>query len=231
MNILIVSATEKEILPLKNKLNSTNKSACGIENKDVEFNVDFLVTGIGGAFTIYSLMKKMIDKTYDVFINAGIAGSFNQDIAIGDVVFVQADQFADLGIEDSTGFSTLFEKGFMDKNEFPFTESILSNPYDFETGLRKVSGITVNMTHGCNNSIDLYKKKFNADIETMEGAAFFYLCLKEGVKFMQIRAISNYVKIREESTWDIPLAVRNLNDKLFEIIEQLDMENSSWDSY
>jgi futalosine hydrolase len=53
----------------------------------------------------------------------------------------------------------------------------------------------------------------------MEGAAFSYVCLQEGVKFVQIRSISNYVEEREEANWDIPLAIKNLNIKLLEIID------------
>jgi futalosine hydrolase len=95
----------------------------------------------------------------------------------------------------------------------------LENPYEFDFDLKKVSAITVNTTHGCKKSIDLFKNKFNADIETMEGAAFFYVCLNEGVKFFQIRTISNFVEERNEANWNIPLAIKNLNQQLSGIID------------
>ena len=37
----------------------------------------------------------------------------------------------------------------------------------------------------------------------MEGAAFFYVCLKEKVNFFQIRAISNFVEKRNKKNWEI----------------------------
>lgn len=219
MKILVVSATEKEILPLKNKLR-VNMSTKYNVGKD--FVVDFLVTGIGGALTMYALIKKMSENIYDIVINAGISGSFNSNLNVGDVVFVESDQFADLGIEDKDKFYTVFEKGFIDQNQFPFKNSKLENPNNFNFDLKKVSAITVNTTHGNNKSINLFKNKFNADIETMEGAAFTYVCLQEKVKFMQIRSISNYVEERNSVNWNIPLAIKNLNQKLFELIHVLE---------
>lgn len=119
----------------------------------------------------------------------------------------------------------------MDKNQFPFTDGKLNNTYKNDYNLKNVSAITVNTTHGCIKNIDLFRHKFKADIETMEGAAFFYICLKEGVQFMQIRSISNYVEERNTDKWDIPLAIKNLNDKLFEIINGLEKENLNWQSF
>ena len=210
MKILIVSATEKEIFPTLNKIKSFNHDDLG---------VDILVTGIGAVFTTYLLTRKLSEKEYDLVINAGIAGSFNLDLNIGDTVYVQSDQFADLGFEDKDEFYTVFEKGFIAKDQFPFKNALLENPYEFDFNLKKVSAITVNTTHGCKKNIDLFKNKFNADIETMEGAAFFYVCLNEGVKFFQIRTISNYVEERNEAKWNIPFAVKNLNEQLLKIID------------
>lgn len=219
MKILIVSATEKEIFPIKKRLKVNKSTVCTMKYTVIkDLYVDFLETGIGGVFTTYALTKLLSEKKYDVVINAGIAGSFTPKLSIGDVVFVESDQFADLGIEDKDDFYTIFEKGFIPEDQFPFKNTILENPYDFNSDLKKVSGITVNTTHGNIKSVELFKKKFKADIETMEGAAIFYVCLQEGARFMQIRAISNYVEERNVANWDIPLAINNLNQKLFEII-------------
>jgi len=219
MKILIVSATEKEILPLKNKLKIKTSEVCIMKYAGTkDFSIDFLVTGIGSTLTTYALTKKISTKKYDLVVNTGIAGSFSTDLNIGDVVNVMSDEFADLGIEDRNNFFTLFEKGFIKKDEPPFIDCKLWNPTEINLTLNKVSGITVNASHGNINSIELFKNKFGADIETMEGAAFFYVCLNENVKFLQIRAISNYVEERNNANWDIPLAINNLNDKLFEII-------------
>lgn len=223
MKILIVSATEKEILPLKKNLKINVSNACMMKYTAVkDLAVDYLITGVGCTFTTYALSQKLRAKKYDLVINAGIAGSFNPDVKIGDVVWVEKDEFAGLGIEEGKNFYTLFDKNFLDSNQFPFNNGQLENPNQFNQNvfqsLQKVKAITSDITHGNEKSIEKIKQKFSADIETMEGAAFFYVCLNEGIKFMAIRSISNFVEERNTQNWDIPLAIKNLNHKLFEII-------------
>lgn len=230
MKILVVSATENEIKALKQNLEAKNTTSCGMNLRE-NSNVDFLVTGIGSVFTIYALLKKIAVSSYDLIINAGIAGSFSTELNIGDVVNVQSDQFADLGIEDKDALYTIFEKGYVDKNQFPFVDGKLNNPNDFDSKLRKVSAITVNTTHGNEKSIVLFENKFRADIESMEGAAVFYVCLLENIPFMQIRSISNYVEERNTKNWNIPLAIKNLNNKLLEIISDLENKDKNWQSF
>lgn len=209
MKILVVSATKKEIIPSINKIDYLNSK---------DFEIDILITGIGSIFTTYLLTRKLIEKKYDLLINVGIAGSFNKNLTIGETVYVKSDRLADLGIENENEFFTIFEKGFISDNQFPFNNAVLNNPYECKLELKQVKAITVNTTHGNSKSVELFKNKFNADIETMEGAAFFYVCLNEGVKFMQLRTISNYVEERNHAKWDTSLAIKNLNKNLLEIL-------------
>jgi futalosine hydrolase len=65
------------------------------------------------------------------------------------------------------------------------------------------------------------EKKFDADIETMEGAAFFYSCLQLKIPFLQIRAISNFVEPRDKSKWNIPLALENLSTEIFDFLNTI----------
>ena len=65
------------------------------------------------------------------------------------------------------------------------------------------------------------KEKFSADIETMEGAAFHYVCLHQQINFLQLRSISNIVGERDKTKWKTKEAINNLNDELFKIIKNL----------
>ena len=66
------------------------------------------------------------------------------------------------------------------------------------------------------------KEKYNPDIETMEGATFFYICTRENIPFLALRSISNMVGLRNKDNWDIRLALDNLSEKLREVILTLD---------
>ncbi|HSN50370.1 MAG TPA: hypothetical protein VLR52_03985, partial [Bacteroidales bacterium] len=64
-------------------------------------------------------------------------------------------------------------------------------------------------------------KHWNPDIESMEGAAFFYACFMENVRCMQIRSISNRVEERDKSRWNLDLAFKNLNKTLLNLLNEL----------
>jgi futalosine hydrolase len=225
MNILLVAATELEVKPFIEKAGGyLGSKECPKLIHFHHLTIDVLITGVGLVFTSYKLVKALTLKKYNLIINAGIAGSFNRNIPIGDVVIVGEEEFGDLGIEDKSGFHTIFEMGFIKANEFPFENACLkySIPKEFEhLELKQVKAISSNMAHGDELKIKQLFKKFNPDIETMEGAAFFYVCLMEKSNFIQIRAISNYVEGRDASKWNIPLAIENLSVKLLKIIASL----------
>ena len=44
----------------------------------------------------------------------------------------------------------------------------------------------------------------------MEGAAFFYVCSMEHIPFIQLRAISNRVELRNRKAWKMDLALANV---------------------
>jgi futalosine hydrolase len=92
----------------------------------------------------------------------------------------------------------------------------ISNPWI--DSLKKVKGITVNTVHGNEVAIEKVKQLYQPDVESMEGAAFFAGCVRAGGDFIQIRAISNYVEKRDKSKWQMPLAIKNLNDFLINFI-------------
>ena len=58
----------------------------------------------------------------------------------------------------------------------------------------------------------------NPQIESMEGAAFFYACKIARIPCLQIRSISNYVERRNKASWDILLAIKTLNNEILNLI-------------
>ena len=156
-------------------------------------------------------------------INAGIAGAFNRAIELGSVWEVVEDRFADIGVEQADGsFSDLFEIELLSPNEPPFKEYILQNnetsAFNF---LPKASAITVKKVHGFPDSIEKIRVKYPADLESMEGAAVFYVTQLMGQSVLQIRSVSNYVEKRNRANWKIGLAIEQLNKTIIELIQVL----------
>jgi futalosine hydrolase len=224
LKILYVTATSAEAESLRN--------IRGIETIPEGYRlgkceIALLITGVGSIATAWA-MKQWIsvnERPYLV-INGGIAGSYNEEIKIGDVVMPVTDLFADAGIEDGDSFLTMSEAGMAGSNEFPFREGLLPCDSSFvrqlKSFLKPVKAITVNCATGSEATTIRLQEKYNPDIETMEGATFFYICARENIPFLALRSISNMVGPRNKDNWDIRLALDNLSEKLREVILTLD---------
>ncbi len=211
MKILLVSATKFEIAPLLKAVRKIRSEKNISSYRFGKHSIDILITGAGMTATAFHL-GKVLSKKYDLAINAGIAGSFKKNIPLGAVVNVVSDCFADLGVEDGEKFLTAKEIGL--SADFRFQNKSIRTISD-------VKAITVNTVHGNTSSIKKVVKKFNPDIETMEGAAFFFACKSEKVPCVQIRAISNYVEKRSKKKWKMNLAIKKLNLFLEKYLESI----------
>lgn len=203
MKVLVVAATQLELAKVYEHFNLLKEDFVKTRNFDI------LITGVGMIATAFALGQQL-DKSYDLVVNVGIAGSFDKDIPLGSLVNIYSDTFSELGAEDLDNFLTIDELGF-GKNTFFSSHEIADLP--------KVKGITVNKVHGNVKSIETIKQKFEPQVESMEGAAVFYACEKLNIPCLQIRSISNYVTPRAKETWEIGLAIKALNDWLIAFMD------------
>jgi futalosine hydrolase len=208
MQILLIAATAGEIELFIN----TNS------------NVDVLVTGVGIPATIYQLQKKLYEAEYDFVVQAGIAGSFSNELNLGDTVLVKQDTFGDIGAEEKRTYTSFFASGLINGHEFPYADSWLLNNSDGllkNSALKWVKGVTVNKVSDSFLQKLQLEDAFDPQIETMEGAAMHYVCLQENIPFVQIRSISNYVGERDKQKWNVKTAFENLNTELAALIKGL----------
>ncbi len=219
MRYLLVSATEKEIGPLLKFLNyNWEKVAVGsFQTEDQQ--IEILITGVGMIMTAYHLGVQLSQNHYDLALHVGIAGALDRNLSIGNVYQVIEDQFADLGAEDQQGqFLSIFDLGLLEDNHGPLVDQKLPNPYPLDLLIPEVTGYSVNKVAGTATTVDRLKHYPPGQLETMEGAAFFYACLMQNVPFTAIRSISNFVEPRNRDNWEIGRAVKHLNDYLIEFI-------------
>lgn len=234
MRILVVAATEEEVRSLKSEVESKNRESrgkgleMGTDIQDLElstqdsrktYDCEILITGVGMVATAFALGKHLSTNKYDLVLNLGIAGSFDRDIALGEVTEVTEDTFAELGAEDDTAFLPIDQMGFGEATYHPSKK--LTDLYNlFNTfNLKQATGITVNTVHGNEASIKKVTERLHPQVESMEGAAFFYACKQMDVPCIQIRAVSNYVEKRNRDNWNIGLAIKNLNTFAVEFLK------------
>ena len=171
------------------------------------------ICGVGLAATAYNTGKIIQRQQPDWLIMAGIAGVYpGSAYAVGDTVLVAAECEADLGFFTPRGFTHLADLELA--MDFTVQRQWLCPhlPQDLPLPLARSNSVNAAMAP--------FIKTRGVDIENMEGAAFFQVCLSEQQRFLQVRAISNEVVIGDED-WDFSGSIRNLAQGLHKVIAGL----------
>ncbi|MDP9048942.1 MAG: futalosine hydrolase [Bacteroidota bacterium] len=214
MHVLVVAATELEVGGLRSEVGSeAQDSRLGTQD------LTFLITGVGMTATAFAMGKHLATNKYDLAVNLGIAGSFDRTIGLGEVVEITEDTFADLGADNNGEFISVEQLGF-GTNMYPATAK-LSDHYPNAKNIKQARAITVNTVSDSESSIEKITRRLNPQLESMEGAAFFYACREMNLPCLQIRAVSNYVERRNRDNWKIGLAIKNLNTFAVEFLKAL----------
>ncbi|HMK24590.1 MAG TPA: futalosine hydrolase [Chitinophagaceae bacterium] len=215
MNCLLIAATAKEIAPF----------LAHYRNSQEQFlaDTDVLITGIGLTATTYHLTRQLQLKRPGLVIQAGVAGCFDNSIALGTVLATQQDTIADESVIELKKLKTLFDLKLVPQDRFPFTKGWLINNTALlkKYKLKAVKGISVNQITTSKEMIRFYRKEFNPVTESMEGAALHYVCLMEKIPFLQLRSVSNYIGERNKKNWNMKDSIHTLNTELISLLEKL----------
>jgi len=214
---LVVSATESECAPTLRAMTGRQTIFAGLFSGTVsEQPIEVLISGIGSVATTFRLTQILMQRRYSRAISIGIAGSFADDISIGETVQITEDCFADLGIDNNGQFLSLLETGLTCN----YSEGdIMINPSPTPSPYRKVRGVTVQTATGSHKRIAVITERFHPLVETMENAAFFYVCLQMQIPFASFKTISNKVEPRNRENWQIEEAIKKMNESLQQIVD------------
>jgi futalosine hydrolase len=217
MSQLIVIPTLSEALPLI-------RSAGFIQTEDpIVYQMEnsewkLLIAGIATVPVLYNLTRHFTANRYERVIHCGIAGSYFLPLQPGEVVQVTRDTFVDVGIDHGGIFRWIFHENLWKPDEKPFRNGWMEVPEDRSLKLEAVCGITVDLVTASPERKARLADKFNPQIETMEGAAVFYVCKMEDMPVIQIRAISNYVGVRDRYSWKTEEAIEALTKVMSELV-------------
>lgn len=222
MRLLLVSATALEILPIIKYLedNAEKRGLSGFKYGNVE--IDILITGVGQVACTFALAKMPYDTHIDLAIQLGLAGVFDHSpLQVGDVGIVSSDRFADIAIELPDGSTqSFFDLGLEEPNVAPYKNGKVYKRYETaHLELPTMQAISVNTVSGSSNTV-ARRTALGVDIESMEGAAFYYACSLLDIDCFQLRAISNVVEVRNRDNWQLDLAIENLKKEFVRILSQ-----------
>jgi len=230
MDILLAAATSFEIQPTIDFLRVTPLGHQRLAAGDASpHHVSMLITGVGSTATTWSLMQQIGRHRPDLVIQAGIAGCFTGRPR-GEVLVIEEEVLADLGVWEDHRFKTLFDLGLAGSDTPPFSAGRLINPYHnllHLAALEPVRSATVNEITTDPDRIRWHQQNTAAVVEGMEGGALHYVCLQEKIAFLQLRSVSNDVGVRDKTKWDIRSAIARLNEQLIRLLQQLDKQDNS----
>jgi len=216
MQILVIAAKEAEIKPSVEFMAAHYPTAA---------HIHYAYTDVGLTAATFSITRLALTQAPDLIIQAGIAGSFETGYQPGEVVLIDTEQQADLGVLENAQWKNIFDLQLTDENEAPHKKGLLPNPYinhfNF-LGIRKVAGISVNTISTDTGTIDRLQQGSPAPvIESMEGAALHFVGRQLQIPFVQLRSMSNQVGERDKSRWHFTQAIQSLNAKLIELLIHL----------
>jgi futalosine hydrolase len=164
VRILIVAATRAEIAFLASHLDAgTARGPRLTTYVRAGHTLDLLTTGVGMVATASWCSSALASASYDVALNVGVCGSFDQALPPPTVVHIISDRLSEMGAEDGDGFLS-FEtlSALRDPDlEFDASRPINTAPPRNRAldALPRVDAITVNTVHGDDSSIALIRSR------------------------------------------------------------------------
>src|SRR4051794_20862270 len=84
-------------------------------------HINIVYTGVGMLSGAVSLTQYVLQHKPHLIIQAGIAGSFDTNISLGNVVVVKQECLGDTGVQEKGEWKDIFDMDFQQANELPFS--------------------------------------------------------------------------------------------------------------
>ena len=214
MRMLVLAATEMELQQCRDYCHQIGKEGL----------TRFRTVGVGAIAAAFHTYQYILECRPDIVLLVGIAGSFDKKITLGTTFLVRAEIQATTGVEENGAWKDVFDMGLVQKDQPPYQDGWLVNPFlenYMGSGLPVANSISVDEITTSMERRQAYADKYQPVLESMEGAAFHFVCLQIGIPFLQIRSVSNYVGDRDKAKWDFSKALANLNDGVMGLMKHL----------
>lgn len=242
-DILISAAVKDELQLLISKalnlnsylINKTEVSTGTINNK----HIVFVTTGPGVINTAHALTLVLEKTQPNLIIQTGCAGAFEDSgIKTGDVGIATCEIDVHTGIEHSEGevnVPTALPFPLFTKNNTNYTNrfstdeelsekafSTLSKNNKESFKIVKAPFITVSTITATDKRKETLYLAYKPCMESMEGSSAAHISMLYDIPFIEIRSASNLVGKRDKSKWDLPLAFKNCNLAVLDILNNMD---------
>jgi futalosine hydrolase len=242
--IVIIAAVPREVELLEKVLEHSRRVKTdgygSVEGSIGNLQV-VVCTGGVGKVNAAAATAVMIDRYQpQLVINTGCAGAYiGSGLVVGNLVVASEEVLADDGVATADGWKDL---RYMDLpsvvngggscfNLLPLSRYAAEKAMQLADycGVLLMRGrfSTVSTCSGTSRYGAVLSGRWNALVESMEGAAVAQVCLRCGVDCLEIRGISNMVEERDLKKWDIPRAVEAAQRFVLKYLEEMDRQGTA----
>ncbi len=218
MRVVITAATVGEWMPSFLDINTLYTS------ESQRLKIMFHQGGVGLLANAVALTRLAYEEKPDLIIQVGIAGCFDSKLSLGKVVAVKEEILGDMGVQEEGKWKDIFDLKLEKSGYPPYEKRRLPNHCLAKVNLLKleeVTAITVNEVTTNEERIKELMRKYEPDVESMEGAALHFVGREMNIPFLQVRAICNYIGERDKEKWKMKEAIDNLNQTILKYVDKL----------
>lgn len=162
-------------------------------------------------------------------VSLGIGGELpGAGLPIRTWTVAEASTFADDGIETPTGYQSCAELGFP---ALDGGDEVAGDPTWVRrlvaAGATPVRVATVSTCSGTDARAAEVARRTGARVEAMEGAAAGLVAVRRGVRFVELRVVSNTTGDRERQVWDMRGALAELGEAFRMLVRELGEDRES----
>ena len=223
MKIGLIYAMTLEIESLLTQQNAQPlQTVAGVPFYQIRENVIACAGGVGKVNAAMATQLMISLYQPDLILNAGVAGCF-EHAEIGDLVlaegFIQHDMDTS-NIGDPVGFVST-----VNTIEFPTAEFDKAKAAMDKVGMPYRTGLVAS---GDWFAVDCDRARwigetFNPLLCEMEGCAIAQVCMRNGVKFMSLKSVSDCLFENDDFYFNFPTAMKDLNRVVVQFIDNLEM--------
>lgn len=194
-------------------------------------HVLLLVTGVGILNTALHLGQALIKHTVSCVINAGLAGTFDLSrLPLGTTCVVEQEIWPEYGLGTDDGVDPqALRFPLAQWNGQPVWDRIDLHPRQTANTLvctlpknwPLVRSLTVSTVSATPARAKAHLKRYQADLENMEGFAAAYACISNSLPILEIRTISNVVGSREPEHWNLKKAFTALGNAMSRLLPEI----------
>lgn len=219
--ILLYYAMPKEIDSLlKNEGEDLIHEEAGVKFYKIRENVIACAGGIGKVNAAMATQMAISRYNPELIIDCGVAGCF-QNVEIGTIML--AEKFVQHDVDTTGCGDPIGLVSTINVVDFPTSDFEQAKTAMAKTGINFLAGVgaTGDWFAKAGDRAAFIRDTFNPLFVEMEGCAVAQVCLRNHVKFMAIKSVSDCLFGNDNYDFNFPQAMRDLNTVVMKFIDNL----------